>query len=70
MTNGRFVGAAETSKELAEWLRLQRKNLNILGRLKRKEWSRVPQREQLPSTPEPPLPKEKETEPSTQSNRS
>ena len=30
--------AAETSKELAEWRRLQRKNLNILGLLRRKEW--------------------------------
>ena len=27
--NGRLVGAAETSKERAEWRRLQRKNLNI-----------------------------------------
>ena len=36
--NGRLVGAAETSKERAEWRRLQRKNLNILGVLKRKEW--------------------------------
>ena len=25
--SGRFVGASETSKELAEWRRLQRKNL-------------------------------------------
>ena len=36
--NGRLVGAAEISKERAEWRRLQRKNLNILGLLKRKEW--------------------------------
>ena len=36
--NGRHVGAAETSKEHAEWRRLQRKNLNILGLPKRKEW--------------------------------
>ena len=36
--NGRLVGAAETSKERAEWRRLQRKNLNILGLSKRKEW--------------------------------
>ena len=36
--NGRLVSAAETSKELAESRRLQRKNLNILGLLKRKEW--------------------------------
>ena len=36
--NGRLVGAAETSKEHVEWCRLQRKNLNILGLLKRKEW--------------------------------
>ena len=38
MRSGRFVGAPETSKERAEWRRLHRKNLNILGRLKRKEW--------------------------------
>ena len=36
--NGRLVGAAETSKERAEWRRLQRKNLNTLGLPKRKEW--------------------------------
>ena len=36
--NGRLVGVAETSNERAEWRRLQRKNLNILGLLKRKEW--------------------------------
>ena len=36
--NGRLYGAAETSKELAEWRRLQRKNWNILGLPKRKEW--------------------------------
>ena len=30
--------AAETSKERAEWRRLQRKNLSILGLPKRKEW--------------------------------
>ena len=36
--NGRFVGAAETSKEHGEWRRLQRKNLSILGLPKRKEW--------------------------------
>ena len=37
--NGRFVGAAETSKELAEWRRLQRNNLNMLCLLKSKDWS-------------------------------
>ena len=36
--NGRLVGAAKTRKELAEWRRLQRRNLNKLGLLKRKEW--------------------------------
>ena len=35
--NGSLVGAAETSKERAEWRRLQQKNLSILGLLKRKE---------------------------------
>ena len=37
MKNGR-LGAAETSKELAEWRRLQRKNWNKLGLPRRKEW--------------------------------
>ena len=37
---GRLVGAAKTSKERAEWRRLQWKNLNILGLPKRKEWPR------------------------------
>ena len=36
--NGRLVGAAETSKERAEWCRLQRINLSILGLPKRNEW--------------------------------
>ena len=36
--NGRLVDAAETSKERAEWRRLQRKNFSILGLPKRKEW--------------------------------
>ena len=36
--NGRLYGAAETSKEPAEWCRLQQRNLNILGLPKRKEW--------------------------------
>ena len=64
--NGRLVGAAETSKERAEWHRLQRKNLSILGLLKRKE---LPQRKQLARTPEPPLPKAKRTKPSVQRDR-
>ena len=36
--NGRLYGVAETSKERAEWRRLQRKNLKKLGLPKRKEW--------------------------------
>ena len=35
--SNRLVGAAETCKALAEWRRLQRKNLNKLGLLKRKK---------------------------------
>ena len=67
--NGRLVGAAETSKERAEWRRLQRKNLSIQGLPKRKEWPQCHrEREQLASTPEPPLPKG--TEPSVQSTGS
>ena len=36
--SGRLYGVAETSKERAEWHRLQRKNWNKLGLPKRKEW--------------------------------
>ena len=36
--SGRLVGAAETNKERVERRRLPRKNLNILGLLKGKEW--------------------------------
>ena len=36
--SGSLVGATETSKELAEWPRLQQRNLSILGLLRRKEW--------------------------------
>ena len=37
--NGRLDGAAKTSKERAEWRRLQWKNWNKLGLPKRKKWS-------------------------------
>ena len=47
----RLVGAAEISKELAEWRRLQQSNLSM-QRLLRKRVASVPQREQLTSTPE------------------
>ena len=36
--NGRLVGAVEISGQLSERRKLQRKNLNILGLPKRKEW--------------------------------
>ena len=42
----RLVGAAEASGKLAEWCRLQRKNLSNLGLPKRKEW---PQRHKVSS---------------------
>ena len=35
--NGRLVCAAETSKKLAEWRKLQQRNLNTVGLLKRKK---------------------------------
>ena len=68
--NGRLVGAAETSKELAEWRRPQRKNVNKLSLPKKERVVFMPQREQLASTPEPPLPKRKGTEPSAQITKS
>ena len=36
--SGRLVDTADAIKEHAKWRRLQRKNLNILGLLKRKVW--------------------------------
>ena len=60
--SGRLAAAAETSKERAEWRRLQRKNLSILGLPKRKEWPqchREREREQLARAPQPPLSKGK-----------
>ena len=60
----RIVGAAETSKERAEWRRFQWKSAE------KERVASVSQREQLLSTPEPPLPRGKGTEPSVQSTRS
>ena len=57
--NGRLVGAAETSKQRAEWRRPKRKNLSILGLPEKEGVASVPQREQLERTPQPPLPKGK-----------
>ena len=65
--SGRFVGAAETSKEHAEWRRFQQRNLNILGLMKKSGLSAT-EREQLASMPDPPLPKG--TKPFVQSTRS
>ena len=58
--NGRLVGAAETSKERAEWRRLQRKNLNILGLPKRKEWPQCHRESSWQERRSPPCQKEKE----------
>ena len=66
--NSRLAGAAETSGELAEWRRLQRKNLSIPDLPKRV--ASAPQSEQLARTPAPPLPKRNGTDPSVQITRS
>ena len=59
--SGRLTGAAETSKERAEWRRFHQRNLNILCLLKRKEWPQCHRESswQLTSTPEAPFPKGK-----------
>ena len=44
--NDRLAGIAKTSGELAEWPRLQHKNLKTLGLTTRKEW---PQRQEVSS---------------------
>ena len=46
------------------------KKLEETGPTVKERVASVPQREQLASTPEPPLPKGKGTEPSVQSNKS
>ena len=58
--SGRLVGAAETSKERAEWRRLQRRNLSILGLLKRKEWPRCYRKSSWQERQSRPCQKEKE----------
>ena len=68
--NGRYVGAAETSKKRAEWHRLQREKLEHTGPAEKERVATMPQSEQLARTPEPPLPEGKGTEPSVQSTRS
>ena len=55
--NGKLVGAAETSKERAEWRRLQRKKLGNTGPAEKKRVASVPHRERLAKTPEPLLSK-------------
>ena len=57
--NGRLVGAAETSKERAEWRRLQPKHLSILGLPKSKEWPQC-HRERWQERQSRPYQKEKE----------
>ena len=66
----RLVDAAETSKELAEWRRLQQRNLNKLGLLKRNEWPRCHRESSWQVRQSRPCQKEKGTEPSVQSTRS
>ena len=65
----RLYGAAETSEERAEWRRLQRKNLNILGLPKRKEWPQCHRESRWQERRSRPCQK-KGTEPSVQSTRS
>ena len=60
MKSGRRVSAAETSKERAEWRRLQRKNLSILGLPKRKEWPQCHRKSSWQERRSRPYQKEKE----------
>ena len=55
--SGILIGAAETSKKLAECRRYQQKKLEHTGPTEKKRVASVSKREQLASTPEPPLPK-------------
>ena len=47
--SGRFVVAAKTSKERAEWRRFQQRNLSILGPAEKERMASVPQSEHLES---------------------
>ena len=58
--NGRLYDAAETSKEHAEWRRLQQKNLSILGLPKRKEWPQCHRKSSWQERRSRPCQKEKE----------
>ena len=66
----RLVGAAETSKERAEWRRLQQENLSILGLPKRKECPQCHRGSGWQVRRSRSLPKGKGIEPSVQSTRS
>ena len=58
--NGKLAGAAETIKERAEWRRLQRKNLSILGLPKRKKWPQCHRKSSWQERRSRPCQKEKE----------
>ena len=60
--SGRLVGAAETSKERAEWRRLQRKKLEHTGPAEKEKVASVQQRKQLASTVRRSRPCQKEKE--------
>ena len=55
-----LYGAEETSKERAEWHRLQRRNLNKLGLPKRKEWPQYHKENRWQGRRSSPCQKEKE----------
>ena len=67
--NGRLVGAAETSRA-CRMAQASAEKLKHTEPAEKEKVASVPQRKQLARTPEPPLPKEKGTEPSVQSTRS
>ena len=67
--NGRLVDGSETSRA-CRMAQASAEQLKHTGSAEKERVASVPQREQLASTPEPPLPKGKGTEPSVQSIRS
>ena len=68
--SGKLVGAAETSKGLAGWSEVQRKNLSVLGQLKQKEWPRCHKKSCCQVRRSRLCQKEKKTEPSVQITKS
>ena len=68
--NGRLDGAAQDQQSACRMAQASAEKREHTGPAEKERVALVPQREQSESTPEPPFPKGKGTEPSVQSTRS